>query len=721
MWLTLLPFIAAGVTALVGLYAWRRRDVPGAAPLVVWLLVVTLWQLASGLSTAARAPTTAYFWHRVSFSAITGIAPAALVFILHVSGRAAQLSPARLAGLLGFPLLTLLVIWTNPLHHGFIRDYAFTWVEGVLTLTYWQGGFWYALHIAYNVLITLIAVGIAGWSAVRAPQPFRGQLIVILGWAGLSALVAIPLTLFLYRPAFTLTALLPVLNSLGFAWAVFRFQLLDLSPVARERLIETMPDGMATLDLRGRIVDVNPALQTLTGLPRAALIGQTLTHLPAPWNTLTQQTELALGPERLLHVQVTPLLDRQQPCGVLIIVRDITTLRLMETLEARVAARTQDLSTLYHIASLLGRSLTLTEVLPECLAQLVAATGGPAGVILLQDERAAWRVAATYGDMPPLVVEGEVATGWSRLAAAGETLLVHELTHSLWAGRLFPTAWPFPALAAAPFQTATGPGMLVLFGQRPAQFNIESLGLLTTVSEQIGVALENERLRRQQQETAVLIERQRLARDLHDSVTQLLYSQILFAHAAQKALRAADTAPAAGFLARLDTAAQQALREMRLLIYQLRPADLAEIGLVEAVRRRLELVEQRAGVVAALQVDAWVTRYGLTLPAALQKEVYYVAEEALNNILKHAAAGQVTVTLGYADAELALEIADDGRGFDPVSVRAGLGLTGMQERAAGLGGALTIAATPGGGARLRLTLPFQADDKNLSTMVCRER
>ncbi len=226
------------------------------------------------------------------------------------------------------------------------------------------------------------------------------------------------------------------------------------------------------------------------------------------------------------------------------------------------------------------------------------------------------------------------------------------------------------------------------------------------MSEQIGVAIENDRLRRQQQETAVLIERQRLARDLHDSVTQLLYSQILFAHAAQQALRSSDGAQAMGFLARLDAAAQQALREMRLLIYQLRPADLAEIGLVETLRRRLELVEQRAGMVADLRVDEWIACHGATIPAALQKEIYYIAEEALNNVLKHAAADRVAMVLGYAASELVLEITDDGCGLDPTNLRTGLGLTGMQERAALLGGALTLTSTPGRGTHLLLHLPL---------------
>lgn len=708
-WLTalhILPhFIAAAITAAVGVYAWQRRNVPGAAPLAGLLLLVTLWQVGSGLSVTCNHPQAAYFWHRVAFSAIALIATAALIFILQFSGRGALLSPARLTGLLVFPVATLLIIWSNDLHHGFIQRYTFVWNDGFMLLTDWQGGVWFRLHSVYNFLLTLLAIAIIAWSALRSPQPFRGQMATILAWGGLSLLFTIPLTLIPYRSLTLLSALLPTLNSLGFAWAVFRFRLFDLSPVARDLLIETMNDGMVALDLHGRVVDANRALEQMTGLPRTALIGSPLARLPAPWNTLEQITELLLGQGRQVHVQHLPLTDTQQrQRGQLIILRDITALKLMETLELRVAARTRDLSTLYRVASLIGRSLDVTEALRGCLQALLEATGSAAGWLLLQEDTGNWKMTAAQGNCPPPGLQGEALSGWREVALGNEPLLVHSLADSPWAARLFPGGCPFPALAAAPLPAGAQTGVLAIFGAQTAQFNIEALGLLTTIAEQVAIAIENDRLRHQQQASAVLIERQRLARDLHDSVTQLLYSQLLFARAAQKSLSTGEPGRAAEFLGRLDSAAQQALREMRLLIYQLRPADLDEIGLVEALRRRLELVEQRAGLTAQLHAET------LNLPAEAQLGLYHIAEEALNNALKHAAPSRVTVTLRQSDSGLALEIDDNGCGFDPAHVHAGLGLTGMRERAALLAADLKITSAPGSGTHLRLWLPTPPEE-----------
>jgi signal transduction histidine kinase len=698
------PFTAALITTLIGIYSWQQRKVSGAAPLARLLLVVTMWQLASGVAVVCDTPEAAYFWHRVSFSAIALIPTAALIFILQFSGRTDLLPPERLLGLLIFPLLTILIIWTNSLHHGFIRHYAFAWSDGRIILTEWQGGIWFLWHSIYNFLIATISIGVIGWSAFRAPQPFRGQMSTILIWGCLSLIFALPLTLFPYSPQSIVASLLPTLNSIGFAWAVFRFRLFNLSPVARDLLVEAMNDGMLILDLYGRIVDVNHALEMMSGLRRSKLIGQEITSLPAPWDHIEQQVEIFLGQERQLHIQTMPLIDRRkQNQGKLIIIRDITALKLMETLEKRVAARTRDLSTLYEVASLIGRSLDLQEVLNGCLALLNKANDGAGGLILLQEENASWQITAAYGDLPALVLQGEPVSWWRQIASGGEALLVHDLASSIWAERLFPGGWSFPTLAASPIQPGNQLGVMVIFGLRRAQFNVEDLGLLTTVSEQASIAIENDRLRQQQQIAAVLIERQRLARDLHDSVTQLLYSQLLFARAAKRSQHSGDFTRSGEFLTRLDDAAQQALREMRLLIYQLRPADLAEIGLAEALRRRLETVEQRAGVAVDLQTDEH-----LELPDQVQADLYSIAEECLNNALKHAAASQVTITLRAAETQLEMTIADNGRGFDPTRIRAGLGLANMRERATLLGGDLAINSAPGQGTHLRLRLQLKS-------------
>jgi signal transduction histidine kinase/ligand-binding sensor domain-containing protein len=214
-------------------------------------------------------------------------------------------------------------------------------------------------------------------------------------------------------------------------------------------------------------------------------------------------------------------------------------------------------------------------------------------------------------------------------------------------------------------------------------------------------------LAQQAAETAVAAERSRLARELHDSVTQSLYSATLLAEAGQRLSKSGDQGRVEGYLARLGEISQQALREMRLLVYELRPLDLEEGGLVGALQQRLDAVERRAGVRARLVVDGEVE-----LPAGVEEQLYRIAQEALNNALKHGAPTLVVVTIrleGQGTGSLQrieMEITDDGRGFDPEAAggEGGIGLISMRERAEKLGGTLTVHSAPGEGTRVRVVV-----------------
>jgi signal transduction histidine kinase len=147
--------------------------------------------------------------------------------------------------------------------------------------------------------------------------------------------------------------------------------------------------------------------------------------------------------------------------------------------------------------------------------------------------------------------------------------------------------------------------------------------------------------------------------------------------------------------------AQQALKEMRLLIYELRPALLEQEGLVQALERRLDAVEKRAGVQVSLETE----QLG-RLPSEVEVALYRIAQEALNNALKHASANQIMLRANKTDSRVTLEIEDNGIGFAPETTRtgSGMGLINMRERARQLGGDLTISSTPGGGTHVILTV-----------------
>jgi signal transduction histidine kinase len=234
------------------------------------------------------------------------------------------------------------------------------------------------------------------------------------------------------------------------------------------------------------------------------------------------------------------------------------------------------------------------------------------------------------------------------------------------------------------------------------EFSDQDVELLTAIGHQVGVAIENARLFEQAQQVAALEERQRLARDLHDSATQSLYGVTMFAEAAARLLKAGEVELATGHLREVRNTAQEALQEMRLLIFELRPPILETKGLAPALQNRLEMVEGRSGLEAEFRaegVDA--------LPADIEEGLYRIAQEVLNNILKHAQAHKVTVQLGRKQQQVMLEITDDGIGFEPTTIqeKGGLGLEGMKERVALLGGHLRVCSKPGQGTTVQVEVP----------------
>lgn len=248
-------------------------------------------------------------------------------------------------------------------------------------------------------------------------------------------------------------------------------------------------------------------------------------------------------------------------------------------------------------------------------------------------------------------------------------------------------------------------------GPQTGPFNRADRQLLMLLASSAAVGLENARLYREVQQTAVREERSRLARDLHDSVTQSLYSLTLFTEAARQMMEEADEGAVptalAHHLQRIGEIGQQSLKEMRLLVYELRPPVLAELGLISALRQRLEAVEGRAGVDARLIVGELVS-----LSPRLEEALYRITQEALNNILKHAQASAVTVSLRLQDESLSgrqflLKVEDDGVGFEPerTAESAGQGLRSIRERASALGATVDIASKLGVGTRLTICGP----------------
>src|SRR4051794_35825208 len=235
--------------------------------------------------------------------------------------------------------------------------------------------------------------------------------------------------------------------------------------------------------------------------------------------------------------------------------------------------------------------------------------------------------------------------------------------------------------------------------EKEGGFDAADQALIELLAAHAAIAITNAGLFERSRELSMLEARNRLALELHDAVSQKLFSLVLTAEAADTQLDR-DPEAARATLARLGRLAREALEELRSLILELRPPELERDGLCGALRKHVEMLRRLHRVEIDLEVDDAVA-----LGGGGDREVLRIAQEALANAVRHAGARHVGVRLGSAGGTVLLEVSDDGMGFEPSDpdVRSRrLGLTSMEERAARLGGRLEIRSAPGEGTTVRL-------------------
>ena len=351
-----------------------------------------------------------------------------------------------------------------------------------------------------------------------------------------------------------------------------------------------------------------------------------------------------------------------------------------EDLEARVEERTDELQALLEISNATAVTLDLVPMLDVLLARLESSvdTGGSAVVERAPD--GSLTTLAARGAVPAHELARRALDGDAEVSASG--------------------AWALPLRIRG-----TAIGALLLAPRHPLPE--QRLQLVRAFANQASVALENAQLYERVLEQAADEERQNLARELHDSVSQALYAILLGTHAAQRHLPGAPD-KAVDALAYVENLAQAGIAEMRALIFELRPESLEEQGLVGVLRRQAEALERRHALTAEVDVDEEPD-----LPFAAKKALFRVAQEATHNVVKHARASRVDIALRREGERWVLAVADDGVGFEPAAAasrRPGhLGLVSMRERLESVGGTLTIDAGPGRGTRLRAIVPIGSE------------
>ena len=365
--------------------------------------------------------------------------------------------------------------------------------------------------------------------------------------------------------------------------------------------------------------------------------------------------------------------------------------------------RLEESISIQKITSALLQERTLEEVLNVVCSEAINLLGAQGSTVFLLEEDNLLHVAYSVGPGKPAFQTMPVESSFTGKAVVlNQAVFTNQARDEpVWFGTTSSSseADVIDSLLAVPLKSKAKIIGVLAVVNKYAPFTPDDVRIMGLFADQAAIAIQNGRLTQEVERIVVMEERNRLARDLHDSVTQSLYGVSLYAEAASRRLAAGDFSGVSENLQELGTTAQDALKEMRLLIYELRPPVLEHEGLEAALQARLDAVEGRAGLKTELLVDL-----GDRLPEQIEEGFYRIAQEALNNVLKHAQARNVKISLKASDLRASLEITDDGTGFmvDSGFDKGGIGLSSMIERAERLGGKLSITSSPDKGSCIRV-------------------
>ena len=373
------------------------------------------------------------------------------------------------------------------------------------------------------------------------------------------------------------------------------------------------------------------------------------------------------------------------------------------SLEKKVANRTRELAIMNSILSVASRSLDIQEILEDSLKIMVEQMGFEGGAafthesdstvpVLLSQRNFEGVTALDLLKINPIISQINAADGQSMVTAIEITDLLDEklrtqLAHS-----------GVQMLVNVPFSSkGRNLGLFILGKHEPGPLSPEELSPLSSIGQQIGVAMENAHLYEQAEQTAIAVERNRLARELHDAVTQTLFSASLIADVTPRTWR---RNPEEGLqnLEELRQLTRGALAEMRTLLLEMRPESLERADLKSLITQLTDAFVGRVRIPLNLHING-----DCELTHEVKMVFYRVTQETLNNIAKHSGARQVEVHLECQPGQMNLIIKDDGLGFEASSITPDhLGIAIMRERANSVGASLRIASQPGQGTTVEL-------------------
>lgn len=658
------------------------------------MMSVTLWTLAVALGYAAVPLHLKVLFAKIDAVGYNSALALFVLFALYYAGLDEWGNKRWIRSLLVLiPLSNIVLISTNELH-GLIWIGFLPVGNNVVVFEHGSGFIWVQIT-GYLMIITMIA---SVWLSSRKGSELsrrQGRLII---FASIFPLAANIIYLFKIQGVegvdwtsitFSITGLLSLR-------ALYGQRLLDLAPIAREKLVSSLSDGMIVVDAKNRIIDINPAAESILEQTTTSLTGKRLQEvmpltysqmMEAPQQSIQTEFETSHGDKQYFDVLISPLYEKgkTEQIGNLIVFREITERKKNELRLLQLTQAVEQSPTSVIITDTNG---IITFVNPF----FTMLTGYPPLEVIGKSPKivqSGQTPEKTYQDMWNAIHSGSVWEG--------------EFLNKKKNGGLY---WVNAVMAPV----LDPDGNLQSFISIQEDITNRKLAEQALENRFLEIQKLNKELQEaqtqivdQQRTLAALAERQRLGRNLHDSVNQSIHSLMLFSETLIALLQNGDAEQAIQAAERIHESGEQALREVRLLVHEGQAVFMKDYTeLIQAVDNRLKMVERRAGIQAEFSYDLAVLEYS---PPEWMENIYWIILEGLNNSFKHSRASYIQVNMLGVAEQLTVEVSDNGVGFNPEQERdGGFGMKSMQQRAEILGGALSVESSPGHGVRVKFIL-----------------
>jgi signal transduction histidine kinase len=652
----------------MALFCARHPSVPGALSFMIAVLFAAAWAAGSVMEYAAVDLATKIFWIKFQTACQLPAVTTATFFVLEYSWPGRWLNRRNSALLSIAPVLVVLLILSDDLLHFIWRSFKFD--GSVVTPLLGLGG-WMA--IAYSFGLVILSFIVLTWLFLHSPQHRWPVMIMVAGHIGAR-------TMYVLEKANLVSATLP-LDVLGLAFmvimyaiALFGFRMFDPIPLARQMVIDQMREGMLVVDSAGKVVSLNRAAAAILGIPDKQVCGRPLPEVlpfcpPLSEGGLSEaEIRLETGSGARTYLLSTSSLKdwRGMDAGSLLLLHDITIRKQAEA----ALNRSQEIQRLIYEKSFDG--ISIYEEIPDLDKRILVDCNERYCLIAGRSKEELLAIQDTR-----LIQQSEQFTEDSDRAAV--------LTEQAFSGAF---SWIRP----------DGKENIIEYNAAPIRVwdRFYTIGVDRDVTESRHA---HAQILQQQRALAMLQERTRLARELHDSIGQVLAYVSMQAQAIRKRAREGDLPAVDAQLSRLAEASQVAHADLRESILSLNIGAGEDWSFPTALRQYLDAYRDNYGIQTHLTLPDGCCD-GCFEPEA-EVQLLRVIQEAMNNSRKHAQAARVEVCFLEQEDGIRVLIADDGRGFDAELLKEGepghYGLRFMQERAESLGGTLKVESSPGRG------------------------